>query len=112
MHCRDRARRGRSAAAGCRDAWSEFDRHSASRSFPPRWAVTASSCRLSARSLDVRAADHGGLAPAARMHVAERQRVAIELSVPEAVGVGEDEAPVVLAGEFADERFVGLLPAA
>ena len=30
----------------------------------------------------------------------------------EAVGVGEDKAPVVLAGEFADERFVGLLPAA
>src|SRR5262249_39774552 len=66
----------------------------------------------SARSLDVRAADDGRLAPAARMHVAERQRVAIELSFPEAVGVGEDKAPVVLAGEFADERFVGLLPAA
>jgi hypothetical protein len=31
------------------------------------------------------------------MHVAERERVvAVELSVPEAVGVGEDEAPVVL----------------
>jgi hypothetical protein len=47
------------------------------------------------------------------MHVAERERVvAVELSVPEAVGVGEDEAPVVLTRKLADERFVGLLPAA
>ena len=47
------------------------------------------------------------------MHVAERERVVgVELSVPEAVGVGENKAPVVLASEFADERFVGLLPAA
>jgi hypothetical protein len=53
------------------------------------------------------------LALAARMHVAERERVvAVELPVPEAVGVGEDKAPVVLAGKFADERFVGLLSGA
>src|SRR5215475_11309639 len=61
--------------------------------------------RRSARSFDLRAADYGRLAPAARMHVAERERVVgVELSVPEAVGVGEDKAPVVPAGEFADER--------
>src|SRR5712692_5847648 len=55
------------------------------------------SARGSARSLDLRAADHGGLAVG--MHVAERERVvAVELSVPEAVGIGEDEALVVLAG--------------
>jgi hypothetical protein len=47
------------------------------------------------------------------MHVAERERVVgVELSIPEAVGVGEDKAPVVLASKFADERFVGLLPGA
>jgi hypothetical protein len=47
------------------------------------------------------------------MHVTVRERVvAVELSVPEAVGVGEDEAPVVLTRKLADERFVGLLPAA
>jgi hypothetical protein len=66
----------------------------------------------STRSLDVGAADHGGSTLAARMHVAERERVPVELSIPEAVGVGEDEAPVVLAGEFADEGLVGLLAAA
>src|SRR5215813_5037450 len=69
------------------------------------------SCRASARSLDLRAAHHGG--PAVGMHVAEREHVAaVDLSVPEAVGIGEDEALVVLAGKLADERFVGLLPAA
>ena len=69
------------------------------------------SARGSARSLDLRAADHGGLAVG--MHVAERERVvAVELSVPEAIRIGEDKAPVVLAGKLADERFVGLLPAA
>src|SRR5262252_10731233 len=69
------------------------------------------SCRASAHSLDLRAADHGG--PAEGMHVAEREHVAaVDLSVPEAVGIGEDEALVVLAGKLADERFVGLLPAA
>src|SRR5262249_14911535 len=69
------------------------------------------SCRASARSLDLRAADHGGLAVG--MHVAEREHVAaVDLSVPEAVGIGEDKTLVVLAGQLADERFVGLLPAA
>src|SRR5262249_60140815 len=74
---------------------------------PPQSRITHSghgqdrNC-TSARSLDLRAADYGRLAPAARMHVAERQRVAVELAVPEAVGVSEDKAPVVLAGEFAD----------
>src|SRR5215510_8120367 len=63
-------------------------------------------------SPDLGAADHGGPALAARMHVAERERVPLELSIPEAVGIGEDEAPGVLAGEFADEGLVGLLPAA
>src|SRR5215510_13341304 len=71
-----------------------------------------SGARRSARPLDLRAGDDGGLAPAARIDVAERERVVgVELSVPEAVGVGEDEAPVVLAGQLADEWFVGLLPA-
>jgi hypothetical protein len=47
------------------------------------------------------------------MPVAERERVvAVELPFPEAIGVGEDKAPVVLAGKFADERFIGLFPAA
>ena len=47
------------------------------------------------------------------MPVAERERVAaVELPFPEAVGVGEDKVPVVLAGKFADERFIGLFPAA
>jgi len=64
------------------------------------------------RSGDLSAADYGGFVPAAHMHVAERQLVALDLSVPEAVGVGEDKSRVVLVGEFADERFVGLLPAA
>src|SRR5499427_11130189 len=77
----------------------------------PKCRFIKASCRASARSLDLRAADHGGLAVG--MHVAEREHVvAVELSVPEAVGIGEDEAPVVLAGKLADERFVGLLPAA
>src|SRR5215470_13240378 len=76
---------------------------------------TPDACRqvlgASTRSLDLRAADHGGLAVG--MHVAERERVvAVELSVPEAVGIGEDKALVVLAGKLADERLVGLLPAA
>src|SRR5260370_31872413 len=57
----------------------------------PRDSAKAS-CRISARSLDLRAADYGGPALAARMHVAERERVvAVELPVPEAVGVGEDK---------------------
>ena len=65
----------------------------------------------SARSLNLRTADYRGRGLAARMHVAERERVVgVELSIPEAVRVGEDKAPVVLASKLADERFVGLLP--
>jgi hypothetical protein len=65
----------------------------------------------SARSLNLRTADYRGRGVC--MHVAERERVVgVELSIPEAVRVGEDKAPVVLASKFADERFVGLLPGA
>src|SRR6516162_8715994 len=66
---------------------------------------------LAAQRIRFRAADHGRLAVG--MHVAERERVvAVDLSVPEAIGIGEDKALVVVAGKLADERFVGLLPAA
>src|SRR5262245_13096330 len=77
----------------------------------PKCSSIKASCRASARPLNLRAADHGGLAVG--MHVAEREHVAaVHLSVPEAVGIGEDKTLVVLAGQLADERFVGLLPAA